>query len=245
VDWDAAAARAGLRHAEDMASHGYTAHWGTDGSVPEERYTSAGGEHLVFENAACFFDGTKRGLERSPVFRAIDLEKIETAFMSEVPPNDGHKKNILRKWHTKFGVGLAVPRGVPQPCMSQEFVDEYGSYAGLPRDARVGRTLTVAGELREPVKFGGVGIARIEPARPMSAEQLNATSTYAMPEPFVLYFPKGFETPKPVQVEGNHFKIDAPLTDAGRPGRYEVSVWASFPDDKALVMISLRVIDVR
>jgi len=46
-----------------------------------------------------------------------------------VPPNDGHRKNILKKWHTKFGVGIAVPVGIQQPCMSQEFVDEFDAWA--------------------------------------------------------------------------------------------------------------------
>src|ERR1700675_435129 len=40
---DDTASRAGQRHADDMARSGYTAHWGTDGSVPEERYSDAGG----------------------------------------------------------------------------------------------------------------------------------------------------------------------------------------------------------
>ena len=43
VVMDDAASRAGQRHAEDMARVGYTAHWGSDGSVPEQRYSEAGG----------------------------------------------------------------------------------------------------------------------------------------------------------------------------------------------------------
>src|ERR1019366_10551465 len=36
---DGVATRAGQAHAQDMAVHGYLGHWGTDGSVPEQRYT--------------------------------------------------------------------------------------------------------------------------------------------------------------------------------------------------------------
>src|SRR6478736_6428550 len=39
VVMDDAANRAGQRHAEEMAKVGYTAHWGSDGSVPEQRYS--------------------------------------------------------------------------------------------------------------------------------------------------------------------------------------------------------------
>src|SRR5690349_12192845 len=133
VSWDETAGAAGRVHAEDMARHGYTAHWGTDGSVPEERYTAAGGKHLSFENAACFFDGTTREVDAAGKYDPVELEKIETAFMAETPPNDGHRQNILKPHHTHFGVGLAIPAGLKQPCMSQEFVDEYGSYGPLPR----------------------------------------------------------------------------------------------------------------
>jgi len=242
--WDETAAVAGRRHAEDMARHGYTAHWGTDGSVPEQRYTEAGGTHLAFENAACFFDGSTRELDAGAKYDPVELEKIETAFMAETPPNDGHRQNILKPRHTHFGVGLAIPVGLHQPCMSQEFVDEYGSYGPLPARARVGQSVTVQGEVSTPAKFGAVGIARIEPATALSVEHLNKTYTYPMPAPFVLYTPPGFKTPKPVQIRGNEFTIDVPLSDHGQPGRYEVSVWATFPGSSQLGMVSLRVVDV-
>jgi uncharacterized protein YkwD len=245
VEWDAAAAKAGQRHADDMVQHGYTAHWGTDGSVPEQRYTEAGGADLVHENVACFFDGQARELEPNPTFTAVELEQIETAFMAETPPNDGHKKNILKKWHTGLGVGLAIPKGIRQPCMSQEFVDHYGEYAALPAKAHVGQVVTVSGEVSAPPVFGAVGVARIDAAHPLTAAHLNTTSLYAMPEPFVLYLPPGFVTPKPVTMKGNHFSIDVPLSDHGRSGRYSVSVWGKFPGDDAFTMVSLRVIDVR
>jgi uncharacterized protein YkwD len=244
VEWDETAAAAGRRHAEDMARHGYTAHWGTDGSVPEQRYTEAGGEDLAFENAACFFDGTTREVVASPSYTAVELEKIEAAFMAETPPNDGHRQNILKPRHTKFGVGLALPSALAQPCMSQEFVDDYGTYDGLPRRARIGQDVTVKGEVSPPVKFAAVGLARIERAKPLTVEHLNSTYTYAMPAPLVLYTPPGFKTPKPVKLDGDRFSIDFPLSDRGQPGRYEVSVWATFPGSSTLSMVSLRVVDV-
>jgi hypothetical protein len=243
VEWDEVAARAGLRHAEDMVKAGFTAHCGSDGSVPEERYTEAGGEHMAQENAACFFDGVVRQLEPNPTFSADSLEKIEIAFISERPPHDGHRRNILKPVHNRMGVGLAKPVGVDQPCMAQEFVDAYGEYTGLPREAAPGQTITVAGEVHAPASFGGIGIGRIEPRRPLSAAHLNSTSVYAIPQPSTLYFPAGFKTPKPVRVDGRSFTIDIPL--GKQPGRYAVSVWGKYPGDEALVMVSLRTITVR
>jgi uncharacterized protein YkwD len=246
VERDEVAEGAAQRHVDDMARQGFTAHWGSDGSVPEQRYTEAGGEHFVMENAMCFFDQTQRELDPQPLFEPAELEKIELAFMSEKPPNDGHRKNIIKPVHNRLGIGLAKPIGVPQPCMAQEFVDAYGSYAGLPREARLRQTLKIEGEVSEPVTFGGVGVGRIEPMRAISPAKLNTTSTYKVPEPYILYFPAGYKTPKPVSVNGKQFSIEVPLDDSGRPGRYQVSIWGKYSDKgQELVPISLRTLIVQ
>jgi uncharacterized protein YkwD len=244
VTWDDTAAHAGLRHAEDMARRGYTAHWGSDGSVPEQRYTEAGGEDMVQENAACFFDGQARKLDPNPRFSPALLQQIESAFMNETPPNDGHRKNILKTTHNRVGIGLAKPVGIDQPCMSQEFVDDFGDYGSLPRHAHVGQSIVVKGTLDGAVQFGGVGLARVALAHPLTARHLNSTSVYPVPAPYVMYFPAGFKTPKPVSLSGRSFHITVKLDDAGRPGRYEVSVWAKHRGEKDLTMVSLRTVDV-
>jgi len=245
VESDEVAMKAGQRHVEDMTRHGFTAHWGTDGSVPEQRYTEAGGRHIAQENAACFFDGQTREVQADASFEPALLEQIQSAFMAEVPPNDGHRRNILKPVHNRLGIGLAKPVGINQPCMAHEFVDAYGDFDDLPGKTTLGQTLTVSGEVSDPVQFGGVGIARIEAARALSPSELHATSTYSTPQPYVMYFPPGFETPKPVTVNGAKFSISVPLNHGGRPGRYEISVWGKYPGGgDSLVMVSLRTIDV-
>src|SRR5450432_1243921 len=156
VTLDDAATRAGQRHAEDMAKAGYTAHWGTDGSVPEERYSEAGGSDFVQENAGCFADAQPRTLERPARFEARLLEQVERAFMDEKPPHDGHRKNILKATHSALGVGVAKAKGVDIACLSQEFVDDYGDYSALPSVASAGGTLHVEGDVKGGVAFGGV-----------------------------------------------------------------------------------------
>ncbi|MEP7052650.1 MAG: CAP domain-containing protein [Pseudomonadota bacterium] len=240
---DQAATRAGQRHAEDMARAGYTAHWGSDGSVPEERYSDAGGTDFVQENAGCLADGKTRKLEAAPHFSAAQLERVERAFMDEKPPRDGHRKNILKPSHTALGIGVAKPVVVDLACLSQEFVDDLGDYASLPKAARAGAMLHIEGDVKGNVAFGGVGVGRIDLPQPLSAAYLNSTYTYTVPSPTELYFPKGFVTKKPVELNGKHFRIDVPLGTAGRPGRYEVSVWGKFPGaGSQLDMVSLRVV---
>lgn len=251
VEWDAIAAKAGKRHAEDMAKNGFTAHIGTDGSVPEQRYTESGGVHMSQENAGCFADAKPRDLDPDPRFEPAMIEKVEAAFMAEKPPHDGHRKNILREWHTHVGVGLVKTKGLNIVCMSQEFTDQYGSYADAPGEGKVGQRLKVSGTVLKPAKFVGVGLSRIDQPTPKQPSALLRSGSYPIPAPFVTYFPQGFVTPIPVQVKGNDFTIEIPLSDnkaapaKGRPGLYGLSVWAEVPWTKDFIMVSLRTIRVR
>jgi uncharacterized protein YkwD len=245
VELDPVASIGAERHARDMARHGFTAHWGSDGSVPEQRYTEAGGTDMVQENVACLFDGVPRDLDSAPRFDPALLEKLEQMFMDEVPPNDGHRRNILKPSHERVGVGLAQPAAVNQPCLAQEFVDDWGDYTELPRQAPRDVSLHVAGELSTKVQFGAVGVGRIEPAKPLSPQHLNSTSIYRMPTPETLYLPPGFKTPKPVRVDGQTFAIDVGLGPRPRAGRYAISVWGKEPGKTELFMVSLRTVVVK
>ena len=239
---------AGQAHAEDMASHGYLGHWGTDGSVPEQRLTEAGGVDMVLENALCFIDERPRTLDTKPLIDAGEVERAESMFWNEVPPNDGHRKNIMKPGHKKVGIGVAQPIAtateLPVPCFSQEFTDPYGTYAPVPRKAKVGDTLHVEGTISAPATVGGVGLARVVLPRPLGVAELNKRRSYPVPGPYQMYWPAGFKTPIPVTVRGGKFSIDVPLSDKGEPGLYEVSVWGKLPGSSDFAMLGLRTIVV-
>lgn len=242
---DTTAQKAAQEHADDMASHGFTAHYGTDGSVPETRYSLAGGMDIAFENAACFFDNAERKLDKGALFLASELERIESAFIDEKPPHDGHRRNILNPWHNRVGIGLAQPVGITVPCAAQEFVDHYGKYEPIAATASLRAKVHVAGEIVSPASFGAVAVARIDLLKPRQAADLNGTGSYQLPAPYATYLPKGYVTPIEVRVDGNRFAVDVPLDDRGRPGVYEVSVWGLVPESTDLVTLSLRTVVVK
>ena len=242
---DGTAQKAAQEHADDMASHGYTAHYGTDGSVPEMRYSAAGGMDIAFENAACFFDNAERKLDKGALFLASEIERIESAFINEKPPHDGHRRNILTPWHNRVGIGLAQPIGITVPCAAQEFVDHYGKYDPVPAQASVGSKIRVTGEVVAPASFGAVALARIDRPEARSADDLNGTGSYQLPAPYATYLPRGYITPIEVRVENGRFSVEVPLDDRGRPGVYELSVWGLVPETKELVTLSLRTIFVK
>jgi hypothetical protein len=194
------------------------------------------------ENAGCFGDAAPREIDPDPRFTADSVERVQATFMAEKPPADGHRRNILTPWHTSFGAGLTKAKGVDVACMAQEFVDDYGTYDPIPKRAKVRDVITIAGELRSPASVAGAGLSRVEPGKPKKPEELLKIASYPIPPPYVTYFPKGFKTPKVLEVNGNKFSIQVPLDDRGRPGMYGVSVWATFPGSKELRMVSLRTV---
>ncbi len=236
---------AGQSHADDMAHLGYLGHWGSDGSVPEERLTRAGGADMVLENASCFTDEKTRTLDASPLIDPADVEHAESMFFNEKPPNDGHRKNILKPAHTRVGIGVAQPKETPTeiavPCFSQEFLDTYGTYEPLPARAKVGTKIKVKG--RATPSATAVGIARVDTPRPLSTHDVNQRRSYPVPAPFALYWPKGFVTEIPLVVTGDAFEIEVSLANREKaPGLYEVSVWSKLPGNESHTMISLRTI---
>ena len=243
---DGPATRAGQAHAEDMARHAYLGHWGTDGSVPEQRFTDDGGVDMVLENASCFTDEKTRTLDRAPLVDPKNVELAEEMFFHEKPPHDGHRRNILKPWHTRVGIGVAQPVAtqseIPVPCIAQEFVDTYGSYGAVPRKMHVGDVLHVGGSIAKPATFAGVGMARVDDPAPIPPAEVNRRRTYPVPAPYQMYWPAGYQTPIVVKVNGNRFGIDVPVNDKGLPGMYEVSVWVTFPGADDPVIVSLRTI---
>jgi uncharacterized protein YkwD len=239
---DDTASKAGLSHARDMARKGFTGHLGSDGSTPEQRYSESGGSDFVQENAACLADTVERPLDDKPRFDPAKLAALHAMFMAELPPNDGHRRNVLNPLHNRLGIGIAEPLELGQPCLTQEFVDDYGDYVALPREAKRKATLHVEGTIAPSLVFGGVGLGRTPLPQPLPRERLNGKQ-YRIPTPDTLYFPAGFKTPKPVTVSGRHFSIDLEL--GSDSGSYAVTIWAKKPSAPELFMISLRTLTVR
>lgn len=244
VEWDDTAAKSATRHAKDMVAHGITAHWGTDGSTPEIRYTEAGGTHLATENVGCLADAKPHAVRGAP-FEGASIREFEDRFFNEKPPADGHRKNILDPRHTRVGVGFAAVEGFPIVCVVHEFIDDYGTYDPLPRRVKKGEKLTIAGKLKAPVVFGGIGIAFEPSPKPRTPDDLSKTGGYAMPSPFVSYFPAGYVTPIPVKIEGSSFSLEIPAAAEKGPGEYAVTIFVRFPGDKKLVPVSMRTVEVQ
>lgn len=237
--WDEAAARASQAHVDDMASHGFAAHIGTDGSVPEERATRAGVGRAVMENVGCVADGRARVLEADPRFSRQEIEAVHAAFMNEAPPFDGHRRNVLGPWHGSLGIALARPVGVARPCVAVLLVARDGKLDPIPREAALGDVLAVSGVVSPPHAAVYVSAARLPLRGRPSPVELNQTGAYVPPEPYVA-----------VAVEADPsaigaFKARVPLDDHRIAGTYAIGVWARLAGAAQPVLIELRTLVVR
>lgn len=238
VGWDDTAARAGRLHARDMAEHGFFSHWNREGDLPGFRYSQAGGRDAVAENlATIYFQSTSANFFQAPDWARV-LRHHDGLMKSE-----GHRRNILAPGHTHLGVGLAVgPHG--GTYLAQEFVDRYGTYDPLPARAAVGTAVRVSGELVAGARPYGIFVAYHD-RRPMSADELNQTSSYADPwPPFARYFPPGYVSDGPMEWNGNRFSATVNLSDRGRPGIYYVYITANLPGFNDPQPVSIRAITV-
>lgn len=100
---DNLACKVAQQHAVEMAENGFLSHWSRDGLKPYQRYSFAGGTEAIEEN-----DGAD---DQSGVVPAAEVApgiiRLHLAMQGENPPNDGHRRTILKPHHTHVGFGIA------------------------------------------------------------------------------------------------------------------------------------------
>jgi hypothetical protein len=234
VKLDATATLAGQKHAEEMASERYLSHSSLEGKMPDQRYTEAGGTDSVHENVFLQTRGKRAGRSGSltllsePTFTKREIEEMEAAYFNEIPPNDGHRRNILNPQRTHVGIGLARAwgDGMISLANTQEFVDRYVEAEPLPQTLPARSALTVGGRTPPGTNFVSVSLSRGPLPSRMSVEELERTRGYSVPASFVSYWPEPYVSPQPVEITADgRFKAVIRASDLARPGLYYVSIW--------------------
>lgn len=213
-------------YCRDQIRNGTTGHFTTDGIAPYMRYSFAGGNDGVSENAAAWsatYTFSDRALYEM-------MRRSEDVMMREVAPKDGHRRTILDPYATKVGIGLAWDGG--EFRLTQEFIRHYVEWKrALPRNATAGDHILCSGQ---PVKGYDVDAITVhhEPLpQTIAAVTANAMESYGLPETRRQYSPRlrlgetysdGTRGDFPVARDGG-FAFVLPLTDG--PGVYTVVVW--------------------
>jgi hypothetical protein len=220
-------------------AEGTNGHYGLDGVPPYMRYSFAGGNDAISENAAAW-SATYAFGERALYEMA---RRSQDAMMAETPPNDGHKKTILDPHATHVGIGLAWERG--EFRLAHEFVRRYISWDHpLPRKAHIDDTVIAAGRPLGNATIEAITVHHESEPQAMPVHVANAIESYSLPAKRRDYLPKLRSTYRrhsngTVEIvrheysdgrrgdfllgRDGEFTFTIPFTDG--PGIYTVVVW--------------------
>jgi uncharacterized protein YkwD len=185
VQLDLDASAMGDDYCRRQIRNGTNGHFTTDGLAPYMRYSFAGGNDGLSENAAAWsasYTFSERALYEMS-------RRSQDAMMAETPPNDGHKRTILDPHATHVGIGLAWERS--EFRLVHEFIRRYIQWTRpLPRHAHAGQTVLVAGKPLQGTTVEAISV-HYEPApAAMPVHVANALNSYALPLNRKNYFPR-------------------------------------------------------
>jgi uncharacterized protein YkwD len=232
--------------------NGTTGHYTVDGRSPYMRYSFAGGNDGVSENAAAW-SATYRFSDRA-LYEMI--RRSQEAMMGEAAPHDGHRRTILDPFATHVGIGLAWERG--EFRLTQEFIRRYVSWTRpLPRTAAISDKIMGAGRPERGFVVDAISVHYEPHPQPISAITANLISSYSLPDRRRDYLPRlrsyfhrddngNLHEMREEYSDGRRgdfrvgdngeFSFAVPFTEGA--GVYTVVVWVRKPDEKNAIPVS-------
>ncbi|HUO85455.1 MAG TPA: CAP domain-containing protein [Thermoanaerobaculia bacterium] len=193
------------RYCEQQVRNGTRGHFTIDGWPPYLRYSWAGGNDGLSENAAAW----SADYTFPDELIAELMRRSHLAMLAEIPPNDGHRRAILDPWATHVGIGLAWNGG--EFRMTEEFLRRYVRWSHpLPRVAAPSDASWGAGRVDPGYSVSGISIHYEPHPLPLSAGAANAIDDYALPRLLRQLEPRSADrTPVPVMISGSPLAVRA------------------------------------
>jgi uncharacterized protein YkwD len=185
VALDHAASILGDEYCRAQIAGRITGHFSLDGYSPYMRYSFAGGNDSVSENAAAW-SATYAFSERALYEMS---RRSHDAMMAEMPPRDGHRKTILDPHATHVGIGFAWERG--EFRLVQEFIRRYVHWTRTPaRDARVGDEVVLKGRPLFGTEIEAITVHHEPLPRALTPAAASARESYSLPDKRKEYLPR-------------------------------------------------------
>ncbi|MDQ3281822.1 MAG: CAP domain-containing protein [Acidobacteriota bacterium] len=185
VELDLELSSLGDEYCAKQIRYGTNGHYTVDGQPPYMRYSLAGFNDGLSENAAAWsanYSFSDRALYEM-------ARRSEDAMMAEMPPNDGHRKTLLDPHATHVGIGVSWHGG--EFRLVQEFVRRYVDWTRpLPRHANVGETVTLAGRPLSGMQIEAISVHYEKAPEAMPAHVANAFESYSLPDNRKDYLPR-------------------------------------------------------
>lgn len=191
-------------------------HFTLDGQTPYMRYSFAGGNDGLSENAAAWsanFGFSDRAL--------LDMmRRSQEAMMNELPPHDGHRKSILDPHATHVGIGVAWEGG--EFRIAQEFIRRYVDWGRpLPRTASASQRVLFSGHPKKGYEVEAITVHHESFPQVMTASAVNTIGSYALPSERREYLPR-LRTFSRLHADGTVEEVREEYTD-GRRGDFQVA----------------------
>jgi len=237
--------------------NGTTGHFTIDGEAPYMRYSFAGGNDGISENAAAW-SATYTFSDRA-LYEMMRLS--QEAMMAEKPPHDGHRRTILDPGATHVGIGLAWERG--EFRLTQEFIRHYVDWTRpLPRAAGLYEEIIAAAKPVDGYRIEAISVHHEAIPRSLAPAVANLIESYKLPDDRREYLPRlksfarktGTGTIEVIREQysdgrrgdfavnnDGSFRFNVPFADG--PGVYTVVVWVKKGDADPIAAsnISIRV----
>ena len=159
----------------EAARNNFRGHWNMRGEKPYHRYADAGGLDHVAENASAYYSTAK--INNS--FRSCVklMRESHKRFMAEKAPNDGHKKNVIKKTHNYVGLGFALSG--TQFRYYEEYIDRYLDIRTGPLKIKQGEEVFFKFKPIDDSEYPYAVFAyREAPLKEMTPAEINRKSSY-------------------------------------------------------------------
>ena len=185
VELDLQTSAFGDEYCREQIRNGTTGHFTLDGYAPYIRYSFAGGNDGVSENAAAW-SATYKFSDRALYEMS---RRSQDAMMAEMAPDDGHRRTILDPFATHVGIGLAWEKG--EFRLVQEFIRRYVDWTRpLPRTANPGDQVVARGRPLSGVRVEAITVHHEPVPEPMPAVVASAIHNYSLPDKRREYLPR-------------------------------------------------------
>lgn len=162
-----------------------TGHFTTDGQTPYMRYSFAGGNDGVSENAAAW--SASYAFSDRAVYEMA--RRSQETMMAERAPHDGHRRTILDPYATHVGIGVAWEKG--EFRVAQEFIRRYVDWSRpLPRGASWTEPVTGVGRPRDGYRVEAISVHHEPIPEAVPAQVANALTSYRLPGKRRDYLPR-------------------------------------------------------
>jgi uncharacterized protein YkwD len=174
VRLDILASRVANKMAREAAENEYLGHWNMAGEEPYLRYAFSGGYDHVSENA--YGEWSSDNYNQSVSLISSLMKTGHGKFMAERAPSDGHKKNIIDKYHNFVGIGFYLTG--KQFRYYEEFIDRYLEFENIPAGVKAGEPCKITVKTNGQSYLYYIIIYRENWPQPISPAQISKKGSY-------------------------------------------------------------------